>query len=248
MTSIISYAEAEYLAARQTNAMSAGEPTYARSVDRYAWIAMLRPMYSRSSGVVTLVSDYGLNLPHIGSSSFVVDRRPAKHVITAVSREVSTGFQKVVALSVVDQMRELLAALSLNKSQLAKILRVTRPTIYDWFQGKEPNAANAGRLHTLLRVLARASVSGAAPLNARFVRQPMELQEPPLLELLGEEEIDETQAVRALEKARAAADVATKRRTSREKRLRALGFEDPTVEQGKEQLARNVALRDWPKR
>jgi hypothetical protein len=76
----------------------------------------------------------------------------------------------------------------------------------------------------------------------------MELQEPPLLELLGEEEIDEAQAVRALEKARAAADVATKRRTSREKRLRALGFEDPTVEQGKEQLARNVALRDWPKR
>ncbi len=37
------------------------------------------------------------------------------------------------------------------------------------------------------------------------------------------------------------------RRISREERLRALGFEDPSDEQRREQLARNVALRAWPK-
>ena len=30
-------------------------------------------------------------------------------------------------------------------------------------------------------------------------------------------------------------------------RLRTLGFEDPSSEQRREQLARNVAMRDWPK-
>ena len=40
---------------------------------------------------------------------------------------------------------------------------------------------------------------------------------------------------------------AESRRISREDRLRALGFEEPTAEQRKENLALNVALRDWPK-
>ena len=40
---------------------------------------------------------------------------------------------------------------------------------------------------------------------------------------------------------------AESRRVSRETRLRALGFEEPTAEQRKENLALNVALRDWPK-
>ncbi len=39
-----------------------------------------------------------------------------------------------------------------------------------------------------------------------------------------------------------------RKRKNREDRLRALGFEDPSGNQRKEQLARNVALQDWPKR
>lgn len=37
------------------------------------------------------------------------------------------------------------------------------------------------------------------------------------------------------------------RRVAREDRLRALGFEEPTAEQRKENLALNIALREWPK-
>jgi plasmid replication initiation protein len=39
----------------------------------------------------------------------------------------------------------------------------------------------------------------------------------------------------------------TLRRKKREDRLQALGFEDLSNEQRKEQLAKNVALLDWPK-
>lgn len=54
--------------------------------------------------------------------------------------------------------------------------------------------------------------------------------------------------VQALEQARALGETATSRRTRREDRLRALGFEDPTNDERRERLARNVALKDWPKR
>jgi DNA-binding transcriptional regulator YiaG len=63
---------------------------------------------------------------------------------------------EVLTLPVADQAREVLAALSLNKSQLAEVLCVSRPTVYDWFDGKEPNASNSDRLIILLRLLARA--------------------------------------------------------------------------------------------
>lgn len=35
-------------------------------------------------------------------------------------------------------------------------------------------------------------------------------------------------------------------RMQRETALRAQGFDDPTSEQRREQLARNMALKDWP--
>jgi uncharacterized protein (TIGR04255 family) len=135
-----------------------------------------------------------------------------QHVLTAAAIEVcaarpmrtelSDEFRAVIAQPVARQMQELLAALSLNKSQLAEILRVTRPTVYDWLQGREPSASNAERIHALLRVLTRASVSGAAPLGARFVRMPMGLDSPSIIELLVAEDLDEDRIVRTLEQAR----------------------------------------------
>lgn len=212
MTSTITYAECE--AARQASARLAWQSSYAPSSGEEAWLAVLKTVSSGSSGVVTLVTGYGPILPHIGSSSFVVDRRPARvRAVHLVRPEVSDDFRAMIALPVARQMQELLAALSINKSQLSEILRVTRPTMYDWFQGREPNAANADRLHALLRVLTRASVSGAKPLNARFVRKPMELDAPSIIELLAAENLDEHRIVQALEQARDLGEMATSRRT-----------------------------------
>lgn len=151
-------------------------------------------------------------------------------------------------ISVVEQMQEVQAAFSLNQCQLARVLRVSRPALYDWFRGKEPNSANTDRLHTLLRCLVRARASGTNPLNARFVRRPAGLDGPALLELLSEERIDEDRVVNAIEQAQALGGAATRRRADREQRLRNLGFEDPGRVQRREQLARNMALREWPNR
>jgi len=245
VTLAITYAE--YEAARNASAILAGESCYARRSDEEAWMAVLQPMGSGSSAVVTFVADYGPILPHIGSSSLVVDCRPARRRTQKLVRsKIAIEFRTRIALPVVEQMQELLVALSLNKTQLAEILRVTRPTMYDWFQGKEPNSANTDRLHALLRILTRASVLGSAPLNARFVRKPMELDSPSIIDLLSAEELDEERIVQALEQARTLGEAASSKRTSREDSLRALGFEDPTDDERRERLARNVALKDWP--
>ena len=196
-----------------------------------------------SAGIVGFSSDYGTLLPHVGSSPLIVDRRSGLHP-HGVGAPVAEGLE---TLAVVDQLNELRAALSLNKSQLARVMRVTRPTIYEWYEGKDPNATNSERIRTLLDVLQRSAISGAMPLNARFVRQPVGPIEPALLDLLCEPRLDHARVARALKRVRTLGSAALHRRENREDRLRALGFEDPDAGQRKEQLARNVALQDWLK-
>ena len=207
--------------------------------------ALLMSQCHGSAGIVSGSSDYGPLLPHVGSSSLIVDRRSVQRRPWIDAGLTADGFESI---PVVDQLKELCAALSLNKSQLARIMCVTRPTIYEWYEGKDPNAVNCERIRTLLRVLKRSTVSGAMPLNARFVRQPTGSAEPSLLDLLSEHRLDKERVTRALKRARDLGAAAFRKRESREDRLRALGFEDLTGNQRKEQLARNVALQDWPKR
>lgn len=198
-----------------------------------------------SAGVVSVDSDYGPLLPHVGSSPLIADRRSVQRPPRIDARLSAGGLE---ALSVPDQLKELQAALSLNKPQLARILKVTRPTLYQWYEGKEPNATNSERVRILLRVLARGAVSGVKPLNARFVRQPMGLAEPSLLDLLCRDRLDQELLSRALKRARDVGDAADRERKYREDRLHALGFEDFSRDERKELLARNVALQDWPRR
>ena len=246
MTSTTSYAD--YAAARRAHAMLTGESSTMASVQENLREIMRQLAYSGSGGIIALDSDYDRFAFHIGSSPWVVAIRATERTSKAGAPEAPLSYRDVLKLSVVEQVQELQAALSLNKSQLARVLRVSRPALYDWLRGREPNAANTERLHTLLRCLTQARVSGVSPLNARFVRQPADLDGPALLDLLGEERVDEDRVVNAIEQARALEDSANRRRTNREDRLRDLGFEDPGREQRREQLARNVALRDWPNR
>jgi hypothetical protein len=231
-------------------ARASDAPSMALNAD--AWQHELRRCLAGTVSVAVLVTGYVPYLPHIGTSPTVADSRalyralPPEPSVVELSDPVT--LHEVVALSVAEQAREILAALSLNKSQLAEVLNVSRPTVYDWFDGKEPNVANSDRLATLLSLLAGAGVTSEHPLNARFVRQRWRQDgRPSLLDQLCAARLDSDQLLPLLREARALADKAETRRTSREDRLRALGFEDPSPEQRKEQLARNIALRDWPK-
>ena len=239
---------ADYVAARRAYAALTSESGVVTSVPQHLRETVLMVAYSGSGGIISLDADYDSFSFRIGSSPCVAALRPIKPAAETGSAHDSLGFRDVLKLSVVEQIQELQAALSLNKSQLARILRVSRPALYEWLRGREPNPANTDRLHTLLRCLVRAAVSGASPLNARFIQQPADLDGSALLDRLGEERIDEDRVVSAIKGVQEIEDAATRRRVAREERLRDLGFEEPGREQRREQLARNMALREWPNR
>ena len=149
-------------------------------------------------------------------------------------------------LPVARQVRELQAALSLNKSELARILRVTRPTVYDWLDGGEPNADNVARIGQLLRLVAQARVSSRNPLFPRFVRSPLDAGGQALLDLLGDEVIAEPAVRDAIHRAQGLGDAMDSRRRQREARLRAAGFEEADDETRAGNLETSVALKPWP--
>ena len=168
-----------------------------------------------------------------------VDRRSGQRSARTDTRLLADGFE---AMPVADQLRELCAALSLSKSRLARILRVNRLTVHEWYEGKEPNSINGERIRILMGVLMRNGVSGVRPLNARFVRQPLRFNDPSLLDLLCEDPLDEERIAYALQGVRDLGTAACLVRKNREDRLRTLGFEEPSAEQRRERLARIVAV------
>lgn len=212
------------------------------------WIhALLGTLQYGSAGVVIFVKGYEPYLPSVGTSPSVVDCRwraafaAMEHVVSSL-RPVND----VTALPVADQLAEIQASLSLNRSQLAEVLRVTRPTLYGWFGGTAPRQENAERIEQVLRLLVGAGVSGENPLNARFVRRGFE-GESSILEVLREAAIDESLARRRIERAKALGDEVRGRIRSREQRLETLGYEGPTNDRKKQMLGDLVAQLDWPK-
>ncbi len=204
-----------------------------------------RLSFSGSSCVVAPVEGYKIYLPRVGTSPSVVDTRGFEGDVGGGAEH--TRSREPLTLTAADQAREVLAALSLNRSQLAEVLRVSRPTLYDWLDGREPNAANAERLLVLSRLLARAGIGSSDPLPPRFVRQPLRDGGVSLLELIGAEVIDAERALTLLGEARTLVVEMDRRRSEREEHLRKLGFEEPSEERRKVQLATSMATRDWPK-
>ena len=109
-------------------------------------------------------------------------------------------------LPVADQVRELQTALSVNKSELARILRVSRPTVYDWLDDGQPNPGNRARIRTLTRLLSQPGVSANNPLFPRFVRSAIEPGERILLDVLSGETIGEVTAGKLIRMAKALGD------------------------------------------
>ena len=89
-----------------------------------------------------------------------------------------------------------------RRAELARILRVSGPTVYDWLDDGRPNADNVSRIQALLRLLRESKVTSANALFPRFVRSPLEPGGRPLLDVLAEETIDEAAARNAIERRR----------------------------------------------
>ena len=144
--------------------------------------------------------------------------------------------QPIATLPIARQVRELQAALSINKSELARILRVSRPTVYDWLDDREPNADNRSRIRTLTRFLAESGVSANNPLFPRFMRSALEPGNQVLLDILSGETIDEATVRNLMRRAKVLGDAIDAEREEREGRLREAGFEEPDEEQRRGQL------------
>ncbi len=209
---------------------------------------MLLSLLIGTAGAEILISGHTPYLPHFGTSPTVVDNRPLNRLVDGEASHFPTSrYQQALAMSVANQAREVLAALALNKSQLADILRVSRPTLYDWLDGKEPHPAKAERMVALLRLLGRTHISSATPVNAKFVRQPIDERGVSLIEELGSEKWDESHVEGLLNEARKLSEMLEANRLQREDRLRGLGYETPSDEQRRELIGQTVAMLDWPK-
>jgi len=181
----------------------------------------------------------------IGTSPSVEYRpRKASSLAEPVHRRAPAD---VLSLSVPEQLQEAQAALSLNRSLLAQVLRISRPTLYEWLEGNSPNVSNTSRLSTLLQLLQGAGINGASPLNSRFVRQPHQLGQATLVELLAQEPLNAQAVLSALMQARRLGEDATQASEAREERLRALGFDGVSDQQRQEQLDTTISLLMPPK-
>jgi transcriptional regulator with XRE-family HTH domain len=187
-------------------------------------------------------------MPHFGTSPLVEDQRPVVEERAATGPvQRTTTYRRLLVGSFAEQARGVMAALALTKAQLAGVLGVTRPTVYEWLGGKEPSPGKAARLTLILRLLARAGVSGEKPLNARFVRHATNERGSSLLAMLCAAELDQDEIEKSIREARDLGEEAESHRMKREGRLRARGFEDPTEEQRRDNLNNVVAMLDWPK-
>jgi hypothetical protein len=154
-------------------------------------------------------------------------------------------YQAWLALPLHAQLAEVSAALSLNKTQLAEVLHVSRPTIYQWMDEQRTMAddrTDTTRLTTLLRLMAQVGISGTASLNARFTKVPLQIHGRGLLALLFEETWDEARVLAALTQARDLTRAAQQARADREARLKAEGFTMPTADERAANLERNLFL------
>ena len=145
-----------------------------------------------------------------------------------------------------DELLQFQSALSINISEFARILRVSRPTVYDWLDGGHPNLDNATRIQVLLRLQSESRVSHRAPLMPQFVRLPRETGRPTLIELLCEKTLNETAIRVELLRAKAMSDEIRTREEEIERRLIKAGFEVPDAEQQKTNIALNLAGMNPP--
>jgi len=218
-----------------------------RTPDAWALEGWTAAQVDSTVAVLVAVPGYGLAWPRQGTSTSVFDQRVTSTVSGGAGAAGRPSVVRAVVLPFADQVREIQASLSLNKTQLAGVLGVSRPTLYEWLDGSEPNAANAERLTTLMGLLTQAGVSSAAPVNARFVRQAPGDGRPTLLEALNAVELDGGLITALLEHVRHQGDAATAQREAREARLAGLGYETPGADERRRNLAANLAQRDWPR-
>lgn len=100
--------------------------------------------------------------------------------------------------SVPSQVRMMLDCFGLSKSDLSKILGITRPALYAWLdEQSEPNVENIRRLHSIYEVIREWPEAEQQPLFHAYIERPVAAFSHSLIEVLSAPDID-TEEVRAM--------------------------------------------------
>ena len=100
--------------------------------------------------------------------------------------------------SVPSQVRIMLDCFGLSKSDLSKILGITRPALYAWLDGQsEPNVENIRRLHAIYEVIREWPEAEQQPLSHAYIERPVAGFSHSLIEALPSTDID-AEEVRAM--------------------------------------------------
>lgn len=123
-------------------------------------------------------------IPVLGTSPLVLDRR-------AMPRQVAPKPLSLSLRPTPEQLQVISQVLGLSKSELARVMRITRPPLYDWLKGKSaPKDENARRLNTIAKLMDKIALEDGRPLFSLFVTEPLQESCPSLLDCLQQETLD----------------------------------------------------------
>ncbi len=126
------------------------------------------------------------SLPTVSASPTIADQRhPPIHAPPTLSSSVAT------VRSTAERLQTIGHVLSLSKSELAKVMRVARPSLYDWLNGKsEPRDENAQRLSIITGIVEKVTHGDSRHVFPLFVTEPIHHGEPSILECFQREVLD----------------------------------------------------------
>lgn len=127
---------------------------------------------------------------------FIVDQRPR-----IVQKNISDN---LTFIPFSEHASLVSSALGLGKSDIARILSISRPTLYSWIKGtSEPRESDhPERLRTLGELAREICMESRRPLYHRFVEEPLPNQTTSIFNLLLAEQWDSTQLRQLLAEAR----------------------------------------------
>lgn len=155
------------------------------SLDRIAILGLI-PVQRQNAALRALAHPFDLFLDAFipGSGGSSAASRVWYEAASEVPRIVAKSTE--VGLDIADAVAEIRVALSLQVKELARVVRVERPTVYAWLRGEaRPQPANRNRIAELLDIARRWNAMSNRPLGAP-VRGAMNSRGQTLVDLLAE--------------------------------------------------------------
>lgn len=174
------------------------------------------------------------NIPNVRARTAVGAAAKANHV-----------HQRLLTASVGVQTREALTALGITKSQMAEILGIQRPHLYEWLADKVGRPEKGDRLRDLLKLLLDAGISSRDPLRGHLLTEPLEPGSQPLVAMLKGGDLSSPAISSALATARRLNRAIDEEAAERQARMRAAGHDSGSDDDRQAKLEETLTMMEW---